>query len=70
MAFEVEPRIRKDRKETLYTLDYKVGGRYLFIVCRSKNRGIASLITAMDNADIGYLLAKSIEAEMTHTSLW
>ena len=48
VAFDDEPWIRRGRKGTRYMFGYTVGGRYLFIVYRSKNRGIARVITAMD----------------------
>ena len=48
VAFDDEPWIRKGRRGTRYMLGYTVGGRYLFIVYRLKDRGIARGITAMD----------------------
>ena len=48
VAFDDEPWIKKGRRGTRYMLGYTVSGRYLFIVYRLKNRGIARVITAMD----------------------
>lgn len=51
LAFDDEPWIRKGREGTRYMLGYTISGRYLFVVYRLKDKGLAWVITAMEMDD-------------------
>jgi uncharacterized DUF497 family protein len=48
VAFDDDPWIKKGRKGSRYMLGYTIAGRYLFVVYKSKGKGIARVITSMD----------------------